>query len=64
MAPGSTTVVVELEPDDEGTTLTLTHRSLDPAPVAEHHRQGWEQYLARLAIRAQGGDPGPNPPSP
>ena len=60
--PGSTTVVIELEPNETGTTLTLTHRALEPPPVAEHHRQGWEQYLGRLAIRAEGGDPGPDIP--
>jgi uncharacterized protein YndB with AHSA1/START domain len=57
--PGSTTVVVELEPDAEGRTLLrLTHRDLAPLPIAEHHREGWERYLDRLRIRAEGGDPG------
>lgn len=60
--PGSTTVVIELEPDAAGTLLRLTHTELAPAPVAEHHRQGWERYLARLGVRAQGGDPGPDSP--
>jgi uncharacterized protein YndB with AHSA1/START domain len=59
--PGSTTVVVELSADGDGTQLRLTHRSLEPPPVAEHHRQGWEAYLERLRIRAEGGDPGPAP---
>ena len=59
--PGSTTVVVELEPADEGTLLRLTHRGLAPPPVAEHHRDGWELYLDRLRVRAAGGDPGPAP---
>lgn len=57
--PGSTTVVVELEADGSGTLLRLTHGGLTPAPVAEHHRQGWELYLDRLRTRAEGGDPGP-----
>jgi uncharacterized protein YndB with AHSA1/START domain len=60
--PGSTTVVVELEPDEAGTLLRLTHAGLAPPPVAEHHRAGWERYLERLRIRAEGGDPGPDLP--
>lgn len=58
--PGSTTVVIELEPDEVGTLLRLTHSALAPPPVAEHHRAGWERYLERLTIRAEGGDPGPD----
>jgi uncharacterized protein YndB with AHSA1/START domain len=58
--PGSTTVEIELEGDDAGTLLRLTHRGLDPPPVAEHHRDGWERYLERLRVRAEGGDPGPD----
>jgi uncharacterized protein YndB with AHSA1/START domain len=58
--PGSTTVVIELEPDGAGTLLRLTHSALAPPPVAEHHRAGWENYLERLKIRAEGGDPGPD----
>jgi uncharacterized protein YndB with AHSA1/START domain len=59
--PGSTTVVIELEPAEDGTLLRLTHSGLAPEPVAEHHRQGWEHYLERLRVRAEGGDPGPDP---
>ena len=36
----------------------LTHSDLVAPPIAELHRQGWEHYLERLRIRAQGGDPG------
>jgi uncharacterized protein YndB with AHSA1/START domain len=60
--PGSTTVVIELEPDKAGTLLRLTHSALAPPPVAELHRQGWERYLERLRVRAEGGDPGPDSP--
>jgi uncharacterized protein YndB with AHSA1/START domain len=60
--PGSTTVVIELEPDGAGTLLRLTHSRLAPPPVAEHHRAGWERYLERLRIRAEGSDPGPDLP--
>lgn len=56
--PGSSTVVIELEPDAAGTLLRLTHSGLAPVVIAEHHRAGWERYLERLHIRAEGGDPG------
>jgi uncharacterized protein YndB with AHSA1/START domain len=58
--PGSTTVVIELEPDGTSTLLRLTHSNLAPPPIAEHHRQGWERYLDRLRTRAEGRDPGPD----
>ncbi len=58
---GSTTVVIDLEPDEGGTLLRLTHGPLTP-PFDEHHREGWERYLDRLRVRAQGGDPGPDSP--
>jgi uncharacterized protein YndB with AHSA1/START domain len=61
VAPGSTTVTIELEPDGAGTLLRLTHSDLAPPPVAEHHREGWSNYLDRLRIRAEGGHPGPDP---
>lgn len=60
--PGSTTVVIELEPDQTGTMIRLTHSGLAPEPVAEHHRDGWERYLERLRVSAEGGDPGPDSP--
>ena len=46
----------------DGTLLRLTHSDLAPPPVAEHHREGWERYLERLRVRAQGDDPGPDSP--
>jgi uncharacterized protein YndB with AHSA1/START domain len=59
--PGSSTVEVRLEDDGEdGTRLTLVHRGL-PLPAIDMHRDGWNHYLDRLAIRALGGDPGPDP---
>jgi uncharacterized protein YndB with AHSA1/START domain len=60
--PGSTTVTIELEHNEMGTLVRLTHGPLVPPPVAEHHRQGWERYLERLRVRAEGGDPGPDTP--
>ena len=62
--PGSTTVVIELEADDAGTRLRLTHSALTPPPIADHHREGWKRYLERLRVRAEGDDPGPDVPEP
>jgi uncharacterized protein YndB with AHSA1/START domain len=59
--PGSSTVEVTLEPDGEdGTLLRLVHSGL-PLPAVDLHRDGWDHYLDRLAMRAAGGDPGPDP---
>ena len=58
--PGSTTVEIDLFPDEDGTVLRLVHRDL-PGPAAEAHRWGWDHYTARLATAAGGGDPGPDP---
>ncbi|MEV4560359.1 SRPBCC domain-containing protein [Kitasatospora sp. NPDC049285] len=57
--PGSSTIEVTLTPDGEGTLLTWVHRDLPPEARAPH-REGWTHYLARLATRAEGGDPGPD----
>jgi uncharacterized protein YndB with AHSA1/START domain len=59
LPPGSTTVVIELEATESGTLLRLTHHDLAP-PVADLHREGWERYLDRLRVCAEGGDPGPD----
>jgi uncharacterized protein YndB with AHSA1/START domain len=58
--PGSTTVEINLVEEGGVTTLRLTHRGLS-APAAEAHTVGWRHYLGRLAVRAEGGDPGPDP---
>jgi uncharacterized protein YndB with AHSA1/START domain len=59
--PGSSTVEITLEPDgQDGTRLTLIHSGL-PLPGLDPHRDGWNHYLDRLAVRAGGGDPGPDP---
>ena len=57
--PGSSTVIIELEPADNGTLLRLTHYGL-PADAGELHRKGWERYLDRLTRCATGDDPGPD----
>lgn len=58
--PGSTFVEIELRPHGQGTELHLVHRGLE-GPMADAHAGGWDNYLARLAVRATGGDPGPDP---
>jgi uncharacterized protein YndB with AHSA1/START domain len=57
--PGSSRVEITLAPEPDGTLLTLTHSAL-PEPAREPHQAGWEHYLDRLAVRAPGGDPGPD----
>ena len=50
--PGSSTVVVHLEPDGDGTLVRLNHRGLPDAEMRELHREGWERFLSRLAAAA------------
>jgi uncharacterized protein YndB with AHSA1/START domain len=57
LPPGSSTVEIELAPDGDGTLVRLTHRGLPPEDRAVHEI-GWEHYLPRLAVAAEGGDPG------
>jgi uncharacterized protein YndB with AHSA1/START domain len=61
--PGSSTVEIVLLADGDETLVRLTHRGL---PAAEFHLHvvGWEHYVPRLAIAAEGGDPGPDPGPP
>jgi uncharacterized protein YndB with AHSA1/START domain len=56
---GSTTVEIALFPEEKGTTVRLTHRGL-PEDAISDHTLGWDHYLARLAVVAVGGDPGPD----
>jgi uncharacterized protein YndB with AHSA1/START domain len=63
MPPGSTRVTVTLQDQDGGTRLTLRHDDLPTPELTEGHRIAWNAYLSRLAIRAAGGDPGPDPHS-
>lgn len=58
--PGSTVVEIDLRSVPGGTELHLVHRGLE-GPMADAHDGGWSNYLARLALRAEGRDPGPDP---
>jgi uncharacterized protein YndB with AHSA1/START domain len=60
VAPGSSTVEIELIPDEGETIIRLIHRGL-PDEAFELHREGWEHYIGRLGSRAAGEDPGPDP---
>ncbi len=55
---GSTEVEITLVPEGENTRVRLAHRGL-PDDAVTDHAKGWDFYLARLAIAATGGDPGP-----
>ncbi len=58
--PGSSKVEITLIPDGDGTIVRLRHYDL-PASEQAGHTEGWEHYLARLAIAGEGRDPGPDP---
>jgi uncharacterized protein YndB with AHSA1/START domain len=60
VAPGSTTVEVDLDERDGVTHVRLTHRGLGAA-LRPMHVDGWGRYLARLAAAAEDRDPGPDP---
>ncbi len=56
--PGSTLIEFDLIEQDGGTLVRMTHSGLPTPELCENHRRGWAHYLARLAIVAEGGDPG------
>ena len=59
--PGTTRVIVTLQPERGGTRLVLRHYGLPDDGQRDHHHKGWELYLNRLHLRIVGGDPGPDP---
>src|SRR5262249_44272466 len=61
MPAGSTRVTVTLLDEDGGTRLTLRHENLPSESLREGHDVAWNTYLPRLAVRAAGGHPGPDP---
>ncbi len=63
MPAGSTLVTVTFAPEAGGTRLTLRHDDLPSDELVHGHQVAWETYLARLVIRARGGDPGADPHS-
>ena len=61
LAPGSSTVEIELLPNGDSTTLRFTHSGLPSAEAVASHAHGWDHYLERLSSAARGGDPGRDP---
>jgi uncharacterized protein YndB with AHSA1/START domain len=57
---GASRVEVTLEPDGEGTLLTLDHHGL-AGESRSAHEAGWSHYLGRLTQAAAGTPPGPDP---
>ena len=60
LPPGSSTVQIDLAADGEGTMLRLTHDGL-PEDEVSIHVAGWAHYVPRLALAAEGHNPGPDP---
>jgi uncharacterized protein YndB with AHSA1/START domain len=57
--PASTRVEVTLVPEGGGTVVRLVHSRL-PEEAVEVHDAGWRNYVNRLAVTVEGGDPGPD----
>jgi uncharacterized protein YndB with AHSA1/START domain len=60
MPPESTMIEIDLIEREGGTLLRLTHSGLPTPEECAGHEEGWTHYLARLAVAAVGGDPGPD----
>jgi uncharacterized protein YndB with AHSA1/START domain len=56
--PGSSLVELDLIDRDGGTLLRMTHSGLPNEAQCAGHRRGWAYYLDRLAMAAQGRNPG------
>ena len=56
--PGSSTIVIELASDGDGTSLRFVHQDLPNAEAIASHAHGWDHYLPRLETAAGGGNPG------
>ena len=60
LLPGSSTVEITLTPDGDATVLRLRHLGLN-AEQQKSHAEGWDHFVPRLGIVAEGNDPGPDP---
>jgi uncharacterized protein YndB with AHSA1/START domain len=63
LPPGASTVEVRLSPAGGGTRVEIEHRDL-PQDMRDAFGRGWPHFVARLAVAAAGGDPGPDPLAP
>ncbi len=59
--PGSSTIVIDLATDGDGTSVRFVHKDLPSAEAIASHAHGWDHYLPRLETAAGGGDPGEDP---
>lgn len=57
LKPDASTVTVTVEPDGDGSKVTLVHEGLDELQAASH-AEGWNHYLERLVKLASTGDAG------
>jgi uncharacterized protein (TIGR03086 family) len=57
LPPGSSTVIITLEPAADGTRVRLVHEGLTDEQAASHG-EGWNHYLGRLVRAATDGDAG------
>ncbi|WP_408898924.1 TIGR03086 family metal-binding protein [Nocardioides sp. R1-1] len=53
------TVTITVEPDGDGSSVTLVHDGLDAEQEAGHE-EGWDHFLGRLETAAVEGDAGPD----
>jgi uncharacterized protein YndB with AHSA1/START domain len=61
VAPGTSTIEIELVPTGDGTTLRFSHTGLPSEEAAQSHAHGWDHYLSRLVTVTAGGDAGIDP---
>ncbi|MBT2548853.1 TIGR03086 family metal-binding protein [Arthrobacter sp. ISL-65] len=59
LPPGASTVTVNLEAVEGGTTVQLIHEGLNEQQEASH-AEGWNHFLERLVLLAANGDAGPD----
>jgi uncharacterized protein YndB with AHSA1/START domain len=56
MAPGSSTVTIELSSIANGTLLTLRHEGIPTDEARAGHAQGWKYFFSQLAGKATGAE--------
>lgn len=62
IAPGASTVEVELIADGDETIVRLRHSGIPDGDARHRHGLGWDHYLQRLSVAGAGGDPGDDGP--
>ena len=63
LPPGSSTVEITLVADGDGTIVRLRHLGL-PAEAQASHAEGWDHFLPRLVVAAEGRASGPDQTTP